>query len=457
VLYWNVVVATDTSFKNLFIGFSETVNRIPDFRTLKKKIKYTVEEIYGSAFAMMYFQDPSLNHFQKRMKEVMNQSNLGTLFKVDNIPKQKRMRTFIDRIEPKYLYPAFPDIIRRLDKAKLLNQFQFKGGYLCPIDGTQFFHTKCEGTGCKHCLTKNHRNGTVSHSHSVVVPMIVHPDKKQVLPLISEEIRNEDGKKKQDCEINASKRLIPKLKEYYPDYRLIIIGDGLYAKQTLIDLITENGYDFMLVVSPDYNKGFLEEVERRREAGRIRSIEINKKGKVYCYEWSSGIAFKKTGETSDANYIGLTITDSKTGVITYKNTWVTNLELIEEDIVDLVAAARSRWKVENEGFNILKNHDYELEHNYGHGTENLAFNFFQLTLLAHLYHQAHELGDKQYQQLREKKETKKNFWDSIRAAIRNILFIKWEDLIEYLLNPPELAYDPVSKTIVPKNTMFRSS
>ena len=442
------MVTTNTSFKNLFTGFSETVSQIPDFRTLEKKIKYTVHEIYSSAFAMMYFQDPSLNHFQKRMKEATNQSNLGTMFKVENIPQQKRMRTFIDRIEPKYLYPAFPDIVQRLDKAKLLDQFQFKGRYLCPMDGTQFFHTKNEGTGCKHCLTKKHRNGTVSYSHSVVVPMIVHPEQKQVLPLISEEIRNEDGKKKQDCEINASKRLIPKLKENYPGYRLVILGDGLYAKQTLIDLITENDYDFMLTVSPDYNVGFLEEVERRRGVGRIQNIKINKKGKIYCYEWASSIAFKKTGETIDANYIGLTIIDSKTGAVTYKNTWVTNLELAEEDIVDLVAAARSRWKVENEGFNILKNHDYELEHNYGHGAENLAFNFFQLTLLAHLYHQAHELGDEQYQKLREVKETKKNFWDSIRAAIRNILFFEWEDLLQYLLNPPEVTYDPVSGTLV---------
>ena len=78
----------------------------------------------------------------------------------------------------------------------------------------------------------------------------------------------------------------------------------------------------------------------------------------------------------------------------------------------------------------------------------LAFNFFQLTLLAHLYHQAHELGDKQYQKLREIKETKKNFWDSIRAAIRNILFFEWEDLLKYLLNPPEVTYDPVSGTLV---------
>jgi hypothetical protein len=456
MLYWSVVVSTSLSLGNLHHGFTEAVSLIEDFRTLKKKIKYTVHEICNSAFAMMYFQDPSLNYFQKRMKESMNKSNLGTMFGVENIPGEKRMRSFIDKIEPRYFYPAFHDVIKRIDQSKHLEQFKFDGSLLLPLDGTQILSTKSNEGSCKHCLVKNHRNGTRTYSHAVVVPMIVHPDLKQVLPLIAEEIRNEDGKKKQDCEINAAKRLIPKLKELYLDYKFTLMGDGLYAKQTLIDLILEQGYNFMLVVSPEYNVGFLEEVERRREVDRVRTIEIRSDDKIYCYEYCSEIAFKKTGETVSTNYIGLTIINEKTGEVTYKNTWATNLEVREDNVVQLVKVARSRWKVENEGFNVLKNQGYELEHCYGHGEEYLLFNFFQLTLLAHLYHQAHELGDKQYHELRVRKETKKNFWDSIRAGIRSILFLKWEDVIKYLLDPPELAYDPISGKVVPRNTLVNS-
>lgn len=457
MLYWCVVVATHLSLGNLHQGFTKAVSLIEDFRTLKKKIKYTVDEICNSAFAMMYFQDPSLNYFQKRMKESTNKSNLETMFGVESIPGEKRMRSFIDRVEPSYFYSAFNDVIKQIDQSKQLEQFKFEGSLLLPLDGTQILSTKSDDSSCKHCLTKNHRNGTTTYSHSVVVPMIVHPEIKQVLPLISEEIRNEDGKKKQDCEINAAKRLIPKLKEFYPDYKFTIMGDGLYAKQTLIDLILDQGYNFMLVVSPEYNVGFLEEVERRREVGRVKVVETSSGGKIYRHEYSSQIAFKKTGETINANYIGLTIINEETGEVTYRNTWVTNLEVREDNVVQLVKVARARWKVENEGFNVLKNQGYELEHCYGHGEEYLLFNFFQLTLLAHLYHQAHELGDKQYQELREKKETNKNFWDSIRAAIRSILFLKWEDVIKYLLNPPEVAYDPVSGNIVPRDTLLNSS
>ena len=36
---------------------------------------------------------------------------------------------------------------------------------------------------------------------------------------------------------------------------------------------------------------------------------------------------------------------------------------------------RSRWKIENETFNTLKNQGYQFEHNYGHGHQNVAVNF----------------------------------------------------------------------------------
>ena len=38
--------------------------------------------------------------------------------------------------------------------------------------------------------------------------------------------------------------------------------------------------------------------------------------------------------------------------------WVTNLEVTKEDVYEIVRAARTRWKVENENFNTLKNQGY---------------------------------------------------------------------------------------------------
>ncbi|WP_157237980.1 hypothetical protein [Desulfobacter curvatus] len=78
--------------------------------------------------------------------------------------------------------------------------------YIIPIDGTQYFQS--ESVNCPSYLEKKHRNGTVSYSHQALCAAVAHPDKRQVLPLAPEPIKNTDGSKKQDCEINAGKRIL---------------------------------------------------------------------------------------------------------------------------------------------------------------------------------------------------------------------------------------------------------
>ena len=115
-------------------------------------------------------------------------------------------------------------------EGKHLEQYQFFPGlYICPIDGTQYFHSQT--IHCCNCLTRKHHNGRVSYSHKVLQAGIMHPAMSQVITLMPEEIRNSDGNTKQDCEINAAKRLIPKLRATHPQLGLIIVGDDLFSKQ----------------------------------------------------------------------------------------------------------------------------------------------------------------------------------------------------------------------------------
>ena len=88
------------------------------------------------------------------------------------------------------------------------------------MDGTQYFNSK--KISCPGCLTCQHKNGDISYSHKVLQVALMHPKKRQVIPLMPEPIHNSDGKDKQDCEMNAAKRLIPKLRMEYPKLGLIL-------------------------------------------------------------------------------------------------------------------------------------------------------------------------------------------------------------------------------------------
>ena len=81
-------------------------------------------------------------------------------------------------------------------------------------------------------------------------------------------------------------------------------------------------------------------------------------------------------------------------------------------------AGRARWKIENEGFNTLKNQGYHLEHNFGHGDKYLSETFFVLNLLAFFMHQIFELVDGLYQQVRAGFGSRREFWGAIRATFR---------------------------------------
>ena len=96
---------------------------------------------------------------------------------------------------------------------------------------------------------------------------------------------------------------------------------------------------------------------------------------------------------------------------TYRNAWVTDLVPTTDNIAQLVRAGRARWKIENEGFNTLKNQDSHLKHNFGHGDRHLSEALFVVNLLAFFMHQIFELVDGMYQRVRTFFSSRRAFWD----------------------------------------------
>jgi hypothetical protein len=58
------------------------------------------------------------------------------------------------------------------------------------------------------------------------------------------------------------------------------------------------------------------------------------------------------------------------GELLYHNSWITDLDVDAANVAVVVQIGRTRWKIENEQFNVHKNHGYELTHNYGHGQQH---------------------------------------------------------------------------------------
>jgi len=164
------------------------------------------------------------------------------------------------------------------------------------------------------------------------------------------------------------------------------------------------------------------------------------KGRQLRYQWMNNVPLNGNEETVTTNYLyfEMVVTDDEgKEKIVYKNSWVTDIHLDEKTVVKLVEGGRCRWKVENECFNTLKNQGYELEHSYGHGKENLCYNFYLLTLLAFFFHQIFELTDSTYQACRTKFGSKRHMWESLRAYIKILIFTSWQQLMDFALKPTD--------------------
>ena len=263
--------------------------------------------------------------------------------------------------------------------------------------------------------------------------VLAKPGLRQVLPIGAEEVSRQDGTTKEDCEINAAKRLIPRIVASHPHMDLVLVGDGLYSHVPFVKLLQNYRLSFVLVAKPGDHQALFDDLKGLRENGAVGKLERkDSQGRRHVYEYCNGVSLRSDGVMT-VNWFSYQLIN-KDGNVGYTNTWVTNFKVTAQNVEELVEAGRCRWKIENETFNTLKNQGYQIEHNFGHGKKHLSFVLFLLNLLAFTIHQILEMKDKLFQQLYEKIGSRKELWGNIRALVNMFVFESWNFLMEFMLD-----------------------
>ena len=103
-----------------------------------------------------------------------------------------------------------------------------------------------------------------------------------------------------------------------------------------------------------------------------------------CHHVAHRLTFKVQGKTCIV-YVPLDrVKDVETWTKEYKRLTGRLIDL--ENAWKVAAAARLRWRCENEGFNVLKNGGFALEHVYSHNPVASKC-YFMLMLIAHIFQQ----------------------------------------------------------------------
>ena len=343
-----------------------------------------MKDIALTAFSVFFMQSPSFLSAQQDLQRRTGKNNLKTLFRVDRIPTDNHVRNLLDSIKPDALHPAFDCIYEALDKQGLLKKLRgINGTQFIALDGTQIHSSN--NISCVNCSTRDHKNGTTSYHHSAVTPVIVAPHRNLAIPLRIEFLSPQDGHDKQDSEPAAAKRWLESNGEFYNTGNVTLLGDDLYSKQPLCRKTLLYNYHFIFVCKPTSHPYLYAWIDLLEQDGgvstkTVRHRNTKRKMETHTLRYVNNVPLIEGEGVLHVNWIEHIVTCQ--GEETYRNAFVSDHEINDSTAMGIAEGGRCRWKVENENNNTLKTKGYHLEHNFGHGKENLCSVLASLNILA---------------------------------------------------------------------------
>jgi hypothetical protein len=430
------------NFSNLIREFDQVIATFPDFRK-GKNISKSLNDAALGAFSVFFTQNPSFLSYQKMMQESRGENNATNLFGVEEILSENHIRNLMDEVSPRYVYPVFDYVFDGLNENGYLEMFRsYNNNLVMPCDGTEFHSS--QAIKCDDCKRVEHKEGELTYSHSAITPVLVKPGFNKVISLPPEHIVPQDGHDKQDCENAAFKRWIKKHGEKYKDLGVTCTGDDLYSKDPICKMLRKQGFDFAFVCKESSHKTLYEYLNFLKED--IQEVERKhwkgKKSLIYSYRFYNGVPLRDGKNALDVNWCELIIKAEGSDKVRYKNTWVTNFELTEKNVTEIVTDARAHWKIENDNNNTLKTKGYHLEHNFGHGKKHLSNLLMTFNLLSFLFHTVLDLFDEKYSLLRSKLPTRKRFFQDIRTLTTYFCFDDWEYMLDFMIQGLKKRHKP---------------
>lgn len=295
-------------------------------------------------------------------------------------------------------------IVKALIRSKMFDKYRFNGSFQLLFDGTGLSNHNYNLND--NCLIRKHRDGKISYYKYVLECKLVVGN--IVISLDSEFIENEKmitDKQKQDCETNAFKRMIKRIKKNYPKYKFIITGDGLYATTPIIKLCKKYNWHYIFNLKPD----------RLKEINETFEDNINYKNETTHKDYYLSTNIKYKGIILSA-FKYIENKNKKTTTFRY----ISDLDIKNSNIKEIISMGRKRWKIENEGFYTQKHRTFNISHLNSRNDTAMKNHYFFIQL-AHTIRQLLEQGNLLVKSLKLKiKEVSAHLLKSLTSTISDL-------------------------------------
>lgn len=438
---------------------------LKEFSKFKEKrpiFEIPLNNFLMSSFAVFALKSPSLLQFEQHFtEEKTRRHNLNSLFKIDRVPSDTHLRDVLETVEYAQYRPVFQRLFSYIQRSKTLEQFEFmkingQSHYLLATDGSGYYRS--EKVVCDCCMIEEHFDENnklkLKFGHNILAGSIVHPNFKQVIPMCPEPIMRVDGRSKNDSEQTAFRRFLDDFKREHPKLKIIFLLDALYANGPIIKLLREYKYEFIIAVKETKSLLFMlvKEGETNGETQFLEtSFEFGDKvikTTQMNYRFANNVRLHQDKDSPFINFVQVKEVTEWVGKkgrperIERNFTFITDIPVTKNNIAQLAKGGRTRWKIENETFNTLKNRGYNLEHNYGHGEKNLTHNFIMSMFLAFLVDQIQEISCYTFKKLIEKYEQKSRLWRKLESGFEFLQLSSWDQFyyrMYYNEMPPETS------------------
>lgn len=435
--------------RSFFPDFNDWLDRLPDSR-VQDQITYERRFLVWWGLALFLLQLGS----RRQLDFDLDSSGTHVLENFNRLagtqqttrPVHGTLEHFLGHSKPHAIGDLRRRMVHRLIRMKMLDSARLLGRFVVVVDATGLFSFTTRH--CDHCLVQRHETHTV-YSHQVLEAKLLGPE-GMVLSIGSVFIENPDLPEqersaaafKQDCELKAFSRLVPELKSSFPQTRLCLAGDSLYACGRVFAAAQSNHWSYVLT----FKEGHLPAVWQEYQSLLLlcpdhvleRTVTENGQCVHQVFRWVHQLSYQDD-EKRTWTFNALQCQESVDGQ-TKTFVWITDLSVTKATIIDIATqGGRHRWHIENQGFNRQKNSGFHLEHMYSTDPENLKA-YYYLLQIAHILLLLLENGKHLRQLAKAFGKTPVQLFGSLQNITRRLL-----ESLRYFLWPEDDA-DETSDT-----------
>jgi len=377
----------------------------------RKRHDYSMTELLLAAIFLFICKEGSRNAFNNDRAKEPFLANYEALFG-KRLPHMDTVDDVLRELDNKELERLKASLVSTLIEKKVFGKLRLLDTYYrVAVDATGVMSVP-KGH-CDHCLHKTSKNGVVTYFHNILEAKLITPN-GFAISLCSEWIENPEDYEKQDSEQKAFKRLAAKLKSLYPRLPICILADGLYPNAPFFETCKTNDWRYIVTLKDKSLKSLWEEIdlELLTQMKNTRSWSHPQQNKRRTFRWLLGLNYR-------GHQLSWLECVEVSGEKTARFVFLTDIEADFDNAIELVAAGRMRFKIENEGFNTLKNGGYGLSHKYSRVSGQAMKNYISLMHIAHLINQLYELSSL-VRPLLGAKETLKNLWKDFLGSLTHL-------------------------------------